>query len=494
MTAPCAAILPCFALLQVSAVLLPPRNLTISSENFKHILTWEDPNNESTIFYQVNYLPMYQAPPRVTKHCSNVTTRRCELSEDLTDVNSHYDITVLSFTNDESSEPSSRVSLTPIEDTVLGPPIVDVVPGDRLIKVSIQLPASHLWSDENQRYVSLISDEGFSELHCHIKMEHMTEVSFYKEDMHTENCTFIQSNLLPNANYCLSVNITSNLNKKPPVPSKLKCVVTEYHGGSTVHVIVSAVCGVLLFIGLVFCLIGLDFAGYICRAKTAIPKVLKSLPSSESSFVARSEFTSPTFSIPVDIISKKFQVEPKPESEKNCEEGYTSRKRLVDSDTSGTSTSGDLPSAVSSSTGSSGEANSSAEEDLSSGRRGDRVSSSVSALGGSSIVCPPVSVRDDSSNLPFDTSGVFNINLNTVSIADPAEVWSGFRHVEVPQEEAEVSVESHETEIELDQCNGDICLSIDGLEEEDWGDCEEVEDISENDDSDSNLISGYMKR
>lgn len=475
-----------YVVLHVSDALLPPSNLTIVSENFKHIVTWEDPNNESSIYYRVEYSEQAR-PFQTAKDCSNVTTRRCDLSRDFMDINSSYQVKVISFTLDGSSRTSRSVYMTPIQDTVLGPPIVDIVPCDRCINVSIQPPASHLWSDIEQQYESMLNT--FPEMRFNIQVTHMTQVSSHEVYIGEENYKSISS-LLPNTNYCVSVSIIEMVSRKPSIPSKLECVVTEYHasGGSTAYIIVSVVCGVLLLIGLVLSLIGLDIAGFICRTRTLIPKVLKSMPSSESTFFQGSEFTSPTFSIPVEIISEKFAFEQKPESEdKSCEGGYANRKRIVDSDTSGTTTSGELPSAVSSSVGSSGQTNSSAGEDTSAGHLEDGVSSAQS------IARVPVSATDDSSNLPFDPSGIFNINLNTVSIAEPADVWTGFKQVELPPEEAEDSLESHEAGIALDQHN-DICLGVDGLEEESYSGYEEDEDSSENNDSDSRLISGYMRR
>ncbi|CAJ0929951.1 unnamed protein product [Ranitomeya imitator] len=482
-----ALLLICYGVVRVSALLLPPRDLTISSQNFKHILTWRDPNNVTSMFYRVMYSSMFFDFIDSTD-CSNVTTPRCDLSKDLTEINDSYRVRVLCFTDQDSSKPSRSVSLTPVQNTVLGPPIVDIVTCDRGIQVSIRPPVSYLWSEDGQQYVSLVSHDVFARMNCRIMLQNNTAVSFQDEHISEENTTFIYS-VLPNTNYCVSVNVTADSNSrplKPPIPSKTKCVLTDklVSGSSTVYITVSVVGGVLLLVGLVFSLYGLDKAGYICREKTVIPKILKSLPTSTSTFFDTSDFASPTFSIPVDI-SEKFEVEHEPESDhKSCNGGYENRKRLVDSDTSGTTTtSGEHPSAVSSSTGSSGQ-----EEDLSTGHRGDGASSAVCELGSSSFSRLPVKAKDDSSNLPLNTSGVFNINLDSVSIADP-----GFGQVKVPQEETEDSIESHEVEIALDQ-RSHVCLDDDlaGKYCSDYE--EEEEDISENEDSDDHLVSGYMRR
>ncbi|XP_073524440.1 uncharacterized protein [Phyllobates terribilis] len=423
-------------------------------------------------------------------NCFKVTTQRCDLSKDLIEINDSYRVRVLCFTDQDSSKPSSSVTFTPVQNTVLGPPIVDIVTCDRGIQVSIQPPVSSLWRED--KIISLVSNNVFARMNCRIMVQNNTAVSFQDEHISEENTTFIYS-VLPNTNYCVSVNVTADSNSrplKPPIPSTMKCVTTDslVSRSSTVYIIVSVVCGVLLLVGLVLCLCGLDKAGFICTVKTRIPKVLKSLPTSTSTFFDTSDFVSPTFSIPVDI-SEKFEVEQKPEHEhKSCDRGYANRKRLVDSDTSGTTTtSGGLPSAVSSSVGSSGQ-----EEDLSMGHQGNGASSAVCELGSFSFACLPVKSKVDSSNLPLDTSGVFNINLDSVSIADPAKVWSGFGQVEVPNEEAEDAMESHEVGIALDQHN-DVCLD-DDLVEEYCSDYEEEEDISENDDSEGHLVSGYMRR
>ncbi|XP_073440830.1 uncharacterized protein, partial [Dendrobates tinctorius] len=478
----------------VSALLLPPKDLTLSSQNFKHILTWRDPNNVTSIFYRVMYSTMFLDFEDSTD-CSNVTTPRCDLSKDLTEINDSYRVRVLCFTDQNYSKPSKSISLTPVQNTVLGPPIVDIATCDRGIQVSIQPPVSYLWSKDKQQYVSLVSHDVFARMNCRIMMQNNTEVSFQDEHISEENTTFIYS-VLPNTNYCVSVSVTADSNSmplKPTIPSKMKCVLTDklVNGGSssTVYIIVAVVCGVLLLVGLLFCLYGLDKAGFICRVKTGIPKVLKSLPTSTSTFFDTSDFASPTFSIPVDITEKSEEEQEPERDHKLCDGGYENRKRLVDSDTSGaTTTSGEHPSAVSSSIGSSGQ-----EEDLSTEHRGDGASSAVCELGSSCFSRLPVKAKDDTSNLSLDTSGVFNINLDSVSIADPAKIWSGFGQVEVPQEEAENSIESHEVEIALDQ-RSDVCL-YDDLAGKYCSDYEvEEEDISENEDSEGHLVSGYMRR
>lgn len=480
-----ALLLASYVVLQVSNALLPLSNLTIFSENFKHILTWEDPNNDSSLYYRVQYSEQYQRF-QTAKDCSNISTRRCDLTRDFKDIDSTYRVKILSFTMNDSSSTFWPFNLTPKQDTVLGPPIVVIVPGDRHINVSIQPPVSHLWNEEEQQYESMLVT--YPDMQFRVTVENMANNST-TDVIISENYNI--PHLLPNTNYCVSVSIqeTSVLSRKPLIPSKVKCAVTEYHasGGSTTYIIVSVVCGVLLLIAVVLSLFCLDVAGYICRASVLIPKVLKSIPASESSYINGSAFTSPTLSIPVEIISEKLAVEQKPESEnKNCEGGYANRKRIVDSDTSGTTTSGELPSAVSSSVGSSGQTNSSAEDTFA-----EHLEDGV--FSAETIAHVPVGAPDDSSHLPFDPSGVFNINLNSVSIADPADVWTGFRGVELPQEEAEDSMELHKAGIALDQHN-DICLGVDVQDEEYSSGCEEEEDSSETNDSDSCLMSGYMRR
>ncbi|KAG8590924.1 hypothetical protein GDO81_006973 [Engystomops pustulosus] len=470
-------------------------HLKLSSENFKHVLTWEDPNNESLIYYNVLYSQMYQKNVTV-KDCANITERRCDLTKYFPSITQTYRVHVRSFTDRESPKASGAVNMTPIQDTILGPPNVSIVACNCCIQVSIQPPVSHLWSNEEQQYLSLVSDTVYPILICTVKIKYMTEVSSYEKEMISDNYTFTQPNLLPNANYCVSVSVSATLNGKPSIPSEWKCVVTEYHvsESSKVYIIVAAVCGVLLFAGLVLLLVGLDFTGYICRTKTIIPKVLKSLPTSESTFTDRSEVPSPAESLTVEIISRKSETEQKWESEnKSFEEGYTNRKKLLlVSDGSSTMASGELPSGGWSSNESSGQATSSTEEDVSAGHLVEGTSSVVSELGSFSGGARTTGAIEDSSNLPINTSGVFTINLNSVAIADPANVWTRGKLEEVPREVAEDSAKAG---IVPHQHNVGICLGTGDLEdEENCSDYEEEQDISENSDSDSHLISGYMRR
>ncbi|CAI9607594.1 unnamed protein product, partial [Staurois parvus] len=126
--------------------------------NFQHILTWEDPNNESAIYYKVQYSENYQRLVP-TRDCTNISIPRCDLTKDFTDI-----FWKLCGTKSRSSlimthqSHFSPIPCTPISDTCLGPPIVDVISDDNGLQISIYPPVSHLWSEKEQHNVTMLSD------------------------------------------------------------------------------------------------------------------------------------------------------------------------------------------------------------------------------------------------------------------------------------------------------------------------------------------------
>ncbi|XP_075053285.1 interferon alpha/beta receptor 2-like [Mixophyes fleayi] len=489
----------CHATLLVSAVLQCPENVRLVSENFQHILTWEDPNHVSPVYYNVEYRKDF-GPLVSTGDCTNITTRSCDLTKDLGDIHGKYRLIVQIVTDQNISEKCSAPSIVPLSSTVLGPPIVDVVPCDHCINVSVQPPVSYLWSKAEQRHITMLSDDVYPILQYNIALLHSAEVSFYNVEFGMEN--MIIPNLLPKTNYCVSVDVSASLNLMHSIQSAWKCVITEPnhpHGDNTIIIIVSVIVAVLLLVGILLLLIGLDRAGYIFMGRNFFPKVLKSLPVSDSLFSGSSECSWPTCIAPVEILGKKIELESNQDKVNPCGEGYASRKRLLsntNSDTGGTVSSGQLPSASSSSEESSGPV---AEEEISTALPTAMDMTAVPQGSCSSNTHLPVNVSTKTPNLMFNNSGDFNINLNSVSIAEPEEVWTGCKHEETPKEEPLVLMSPQAAGVTLDTEN---CrhspreLSVGGLRMStlEYGSSEEEEEVSDNNGSDEHFASGYMRR
>ncbi|KAM5180796.1 interferon alpha/beta receptor 2-like [Mantella aurantiaca] len=272
-------LLLCLLPLLASGILLPPRNLSLTSENFKHILTWEEPNNGSAILYNVEYFVDNNRIFNPADNCSNITTRRCDLTKVFTEIFRCYRVQVRSVRSVERSDPSLLSSEFSPLSTVVGPPIVDVVAAGSGINVSISLPISYLWNKAEGRFDSIL--KAYPAIDYEIYLEPSTEFAISKAGVSVERVTIPIPSLFPSTTYCVSVSMQSE-NMEPSVTSPKKCAVTkgsQVKGDNKVYWIVA---GVILFIILLLLLIFLDQAGYISKKRIFTPNVLASLPDSRS--------------------------------------------------------------------------------------------------------------------------------------------------------------------------------------------------------------------
>ncbi|XP_040194829.1 interferon alpha/beta receptor 2-like isoform X2 [Rana temporaria] len=491
-------LLICHAIFLVSAILQPPTNLTLVSKNFEHILTWDDPNNISVIYYKVDYQDGGTSVS--SKSCSNITSRHCDLTKDFIDVVSRYFLQVRSFTDHEVSNIAVlSYGFTPLEETTLGPALVDVVPCIHCINVSIHPPISHLWDEIKQHNVSMVSDEVYPYLEYTVHFVDSAESS-HTTKLTTLNATVIL-NLRPNTNYCVSVDITSESNIVPNIQSPLKCAITgDVSRVDRTHVILPAVCGSLLLVGLLLCLFALDKAGYIGMHRKFFPKMLKSLPQSESRYSGSNECISPTYIVPVEVVSKEIDVEKNQESEDHYKEGgYASRKKLLDSDTSAGDSSGAVLSCNSSSLESSDQMTGSSDEERISTMHPVDLDIITDSSGSFSPI--PTTALESSSDLSFNNSGVFNVNLNSICMGNPVNTWTGLENGGSLEVKA-----TDEADMKSDQglsLNGDIsaCTSIvlvdlqpTPIEYDSDNYEDDLSDNGDNCDVDDQVVSGYMRR
>ncbi|XP_072254340.1 uncharacterized protein [Pyxicephalus adspersus] len=266
----------CYLPLLAEGILQPPRNLSFTSENFKHTLTWEEPNTESAIFYNVEYRENNGTFQPVTS-CSNITNRYCDLTKEFSEFFKNYEAHVESFTSTNRSGPSPPSPIfTPIEHTVVGPPIVDVVPAESGINVTIGLPVSYLWNKKTQSFDPILM--AFPSIDYNIYLEPSAKVPIFIEAVHQENITIPIPSLSPSTTYCVTVIMDSE-NMEQSIPSPKKCTITKgpQEKADKMYWIGAAV---ILLIFLVLLLILLDQAGYISRKKIFPPRVLESLPHS----------------------------------------------------------------------------------------------------------------------------------------------------------------------------------------------------------------------
>ncbi|XP_075053284.1 uncharacterized protein LOC142139513 [Mixophyes fleayi] len=518
----------CHLLSLVSATLQPPTNLKLSSQNFQHILSWEEPNNESLIYYCVEYSESY-SPFTPAMDCSNITTRHCDLTKYLTDIMGSYRTRVHSFThNDVSNKSYSLDDLTPYANTSLGPPIVHVAACNNCIRLSIQPPVSYLWSEEEQRNVTMLSEYVYPVLDYTVLLWPSAGDPIQIKDVSTENYTNEISSLLPNTNYCISV-IASAMNTNNAVASPITCVITkapQVIGDIRIYVI--AISAVFLLILSLLCLITLDKTGFISWKKSFTPNVLKSLPIQETLFNGNNEL------IPlVSIISMETN------GRNENEEVYTTRARLqdnasyiannadnrvVDQQESGSQDSDcsmeegisrehsalldtsnlQLSGVILSEEPSNEDVVSSAEDNIlrrhpkfiAVSDRRMKVPSEDTIIGLSKTGAFTSNTANNM-NESFNGSNVFKIDLNSVCVADPEDLCNSLKTLSV-KEESEDSVSPH---TDGDSIDGQQFRLFSGVFQGDaprmvnpgYNNNEE-EDTSDKDDPNEHLPADYIKR
>ncbi|XP_077336092.1 interferon alpha/beta receptor 2-like isoform X2 [Lithobates pipiens] len=480
----------------VSAILQPPTNLTLVSKNFEHILTWDDPNNESVIYYKVEYEKDGNSVVS-SKSCSNITTRHCNLTKDFTDIWSTYRPIVRSFTDHEVSKIAVAEGFCPVKKTMLGPVLVDVVPCMHCINVSIHPPISHLWDENEQHNVTMVSDDVYPLLEYNVSFGDSAESLSTK--MLTNLNPTVTLNLRPNTNYCVVVEVEAGFNTaKPSILSAPKCAITgDVSRVDRTHVILPAVCGILLFVGVLLCLFALDKAGYIGMHRKFFPKILKSMPQSESRY---SNECTPAYIVPVEVVSQKINIEKSQENEDHYKEGgYASRKNLLDSDTSAGDSSGPVLLSNSSSLESSDQMTGSSDEERISTMHPVDLDIITDSSGSFSPI--PNTALESSSDLSFNNSGVVNVNLNSICMGNPVNTWTGLKNggsLEVkPTDELDMnSGQGLPLNVDISSCTSIVLVDLQSMPIEYDSDNYEdhLSDNGDNCDVDDQVVSGYMRR
>ncbi|KAM5180355.1 interferon alpha/beta receptor 2-like isoform 1-T2 [Mantella aurantiaca] len=296
-------LLLCCNPLLVSSVLWPPMNLQFSSQNFQHILTWDDPNNESFIYYKVEYSKDYR-PLVPTRECTNLSIPRCDLTKDFTDIFGNYAAQVQIFTlNDSSDTTFSPSVLSPLSDTWLGPPIVDVILNDNRLQINIRPPVSHLWSENEQRNITMLSNDVYPLLLYTIQLVNSTHTSIWEAEVYKEMYTTVITEVLGSTNYCVSVNASTDLNEHS-IASPIKCIFTkapQVRCDGRTYLIVFIFSVIVVVVGLVLFTNIVHQAGSICRKHILPPNALESFPRLKR-FLDDNNELSPLVFIPTEII------------------------------------------------------------------------------------------------------------------------------------------------------------------------------------------------
>ncbi|XP_053561942.1 interferon alpha/beta receptor 2 [Bombina bombina] len=494
----------CHLILMVSSIQKPPKNVRLISENFQHNLTWEDERSESSTYYSV-WFKKDTGHWYPVKECSNLTIWFCELTDYFTDLHGTYVAGVKSFRNNDTSNFSLSKELIPLESTQLGPPIVHVSACENAINLTIQPPVSHIKSSNGKSTQSMLNKYVYPLLTYTINVVQPNKIQQQpmnqKEEAFQEIYATTIPNLIPNTNYCVSVAVSAIANLHTnPIPSAFQCILTKSSPKADItdksYIIGAVIGGIVLLIGLIIILIALDRAGYLCMNIGFFPKVLKSVPkASHSGLLQINENICSAYAVPVTLINKLE--DQKENEEDSCDQGYAQRKTFLDnaeSDVTGGDTSALSFTPASSSAESSGQVCDSVAEEA--------IHKVQPLILDNNDSCPANAVDfKNTSKLSFNSNSVFNINLNSVLVGNPEDLWTGFKKHTSQRNDLKTSPVLQEHGSALAVHKPTILSNLLSLDA--TGILSSQESISEDyvssesgdaSDADEHIVSGYMRR
>ncbi|XP_042313682.1 interferon alpha/beta receptor 2 isoform X2 [Sceloporus undulatus] len=199
---------------------------------------------------------------RTVMECSNITRSFCNLTKEFSDPCKTYIILVEQVT--ENGVRSSTSRFNPYLDTCLSEPEFNISACPNCVNVTVKLSSSSLLNVyKDIKYTVTASTAGLPD-----KQDNNTtkQQSFYA----------VMGNLLPNRNYCLTVDVCTTVATKQCTPSSPKCIITSSKNKSD-HITTAALTGVFMPLLVVLILFVLYEVGLICL-KTDWPNVLEIIP------------------------------------------------------------------------------------------------------------------------------------------------------------------------------------------------------------------------
>ncbi|XP_048048613.1 cytokine receptor family member b1 [Megalobrama amblycephala] len=240
-----------------------PANVTIVSHNFRHILQWS---------------PGINSPPRTVfnfrKRCKGKSTVRLNIRNTTVDVSKSLKDIYTSCTfyvwasldNTVSSEVNK--SITPYEDTIIGPPVISLSGCGDCLNITISLPIEGPKITEQMRQFHNSMTFNIS-----WKKAGQTEVS----RISVSSNQHVLQNLQPGDQYCVRVlpQTSSNTNTRP---SDWQCEYTSkeeprgalYLMSWSLGAAVSGLCVLVLALSLLY-------TGSLCKLKTPLPASLSNM-------------------------------------------------------------------------------------------------------------------------------------------------------------------------------------------------------------------------
>uniref|UniRef100_A0A8C0J2G2 Interferon alpha/beta receptor 2 n=1 Tax=Chelonoidis abingdonii TaxID=106734 RepID=A0A8C0J2G2_CHEAB len=398
-----------------ASVINPPQKLTMNSQNFQHILSWE-PGSNTTIptYYDVMYI---ENKWKIAKECSNTAHLFCNLTKEYEEHTYTYIAMVQSITGNRVLN-SSILEFSPYWSTYLGPPAVNLTACPTCINVTVKLPATYLKEssliDIYQKLDYTITVESFDR----------KEKIPIKNETSEESFSYVVGSLHSNTNYCVSVAVAASLNHHS-IPSALKCIITRSNTqpGITHFKVWSGRESGCQYVVCIF-LLGLYKGGFICLKSKPWPKVLETTNKLHRSVHEPDPENVYSVQIVYKEMEKKEWEYSYDDSESDSENsGDYTRRVILGRDPSSHAKSNTFVHQTIDCT--SAESSSQATELLSSDTQNSEEHQSVIRENEriSRVFFHPSSEVNSCSTSELSNSACFNINLNSVMLGDPDKTW-----------------------------------------------------------------------
>ncbi|XP_044526145.1 interferon alpha/beta receptor 2 [Gracilinanus agilis] len=242
-------------------------NLTMTSHNFQHTLSWKSNSSATTPIYYTVWYKLWSPLEewKAIEYCTNITTLSCEIT-DMYEIKENYLVNVTGFSGKEKLV-ECLLSFFPITETILDPPEISVFDFKDAINVTVRHPKS-------LSKIRKIEKELFSSVVIKVESND-TLIQVLKAEMaDKENVTVTTDSLIPNSNYCISAHW--NFLPSYQIRSSSQCIIfspRQESEKSTIIPVIFVICFIIILIITTF-MATLKNTGYICRKPIPSPKAL----------------------------------------------------------------------------------------------------------------------------------------------------------------------------------------------------------------------------
>ncbi|KAG7467295.1 hypothetical protein MATL_G00151810 [Megalops atlanticus] len=243
---------------QAMSTLPAPVNVTIESLNFEHILKW---NPGAGTPPGTGYRVRYSRYGRKVRHLLASSATMLNVTDKFKEVTWLYAVHVQAV-NGAMTSPATARTFCPYENTVLGPPQVSLAGCGNCLVINITFPRGRAEQSIQDIY-------GVFQFNIFWRKTGEIQVQQYS----TEFSSHVLENLHPGVEYCIQVKPQLTVNKNT-LHSGWVCALTSPGDQSLVPTVLAGVSGILL--GGVT-VMGVIYAGFLCKLKTDLPRVLTSL-------------------------------------------------------------------------------------------------------------------------------------------------------------------------------------------------------------------------